>query len=75
MQLYATMQHATKGAFNYMQLCNYATCNLCNFNNFMELMQLYATLCNFTQLMQQFNLCNYMQLYATYAALQLYATI
>jgi hypothetical protein len=36
---------------NYMQLCNYETCN---FNNFMELMQLYATLCNYIA-----TICNY----------------
>ena len=49
----------------YATICNYATCHLCNFNNFMELMQLYTT----------YAIMQLMQLYATYATLQLYATI
>jgi hypothetical protein len=45
---YATiLQQFCMQLCNYATNCNYATCNLCNFNNFMELMQLYATLCNF----------------------------
>ena len=44
----------------YATICNYATCHLCNFNNFMQLYATLRNLCNYMQLMLP---CNYMQLY------------
>ena len=74
MQLYATILqqfrmklYANMKLYETIQLCNYETCNLCNLSNFMELMQLYATLCNNATYAT-------MQLYETYATMQLYAT-
>jgi hypothetical protein len=47
LQLYETILQQFRLQL-YATICNYATCNLCNLRNFMELMKLYTTLCNFT---------------------------
>ena len=67
MQLYCNLCNYIATICNYIAtisyatICNYATCNLCNFYNFMELMQIYETLCNYMQLGVAIStLCNFM---------------
>jgi hypothetical protein len=68
MQLMKLMQlYCNNFICNYMQLCNYATCNLCNFMqlycNYMQLGVAISTLCNF--MMDRCGNFNFMQLNET----------